>query len=67
MLVFGGILYVLMTMQDNEELQFQTLAKKNLLLAMKKTQEKIEYSEEEITPAEEITMKSSQYREVVER
>jgi|LauGreDrversion4_2_1035121.scaffolds.fasta_scaffold94855_1 hypothetical protein len=59
MLVFGGILYVLMTMQDNEELQFQTLAKKNLLLAMKKTQEKIEYSEEEITPAEEITMKSS--------
>jgi hypothetical protein len=41
MLVFGGILYVLMTMQDNEELQFQTLAKKNLLLAMKKTQEKI--------------------------
>ena len=34
---------------------------------MKKTQEKIEYSEEEITPAEEITMKSSQYREVVER
>lgn len=34
---------------------------------MKKTQDKIEYQQEEITPAEEITMKSSQYREVVER
>lgn len=33
---------------------------------MKKTQEKVEYENEEITPAEEITMKSSQYKQVVE-
>jgi hypothetical protein len=34
---------------------------------MKKTQEKLEYEQEEVTPAEEITMKSIQYREVVEK
>jgi hypothetical protein len=27
----------------------------------------MEYSQDEVTPAEEVTMKSSQYREVVEK
>jgi hypothetical protein len=34
---------------------------------MKKTQDKLEYKQDEVTPAEEITMKSSQYREIVEK
>jgi hypothetical protein len=59
MLVLGGILYCFAVMQENEELSFQNLAKKNLLLAVKKTQDKLEYEADEITPAEEITMKSS--------
>jgi hypothetical protein len=66
MLVLGAFLYVIVTMRDSEEMEFQNLAKKNLLLAMKKTQDKVEYETDEITPAEEVTMKSQQYREVVE-
>ena len=37
MLVFGGILYCMASFQDSEEMNFQNLAKKNILLAMKKT------------------------------
>lgn len=58
MLVLGAFLYVMATMRDSEEMDFQNLAKKNLLLAMKKTQDKVEYETDEITPAEEVTMKS---------
>lgn len=39
---------------DNEEMQLEVLARKNLLLAMKKSQDKIEYGENEISPAEEL-------------
>ena len=66
MLVLGAFLYVMATMRDSEEMDFQNLAKKNILLAMKKTQDKVEYATDEITPAEEVTMKSQQYKEVVE-
>lgn len=34
---------------------------------MKKTQDKLEYEQDEVSPAEEITMKSSQYRDIVEK
>jgi hypothetical protein len=37
MLILGAFLYVIVTMRDSEEMEFQNLAKKNLLLAMKKT------------------------------
>lgn len=67
MLALAGILYVMAFLQDSEELEFHNLARKNILLAMKKTQERLEYEPEEVTPAEEITMKSTQYREVVEK
>lgn len=53
------IIYFAMMARDKEELEFQELAKKNLLLAVKKTQERIEYKQDEITPAEELTMKTS--------
>lgn len=43
LMVLGGLIYVMATMQDSEEMSFQNLAKKNILLAMKKTQDKIEY------------------------
>ena len=67
MLALAGILYVMAFLQDSEELEFHNLSRKNILLAMKKTQERLEYEPEEVTPAEEITMKSTQYREVVEK
>jgi hypothetical protein len=43
LLAMGGILYVVTMLQDTEEVGFQELSKKNLLLAMKKTQDRIEY------------------------
>jgi hypothetical protein len=39
---------------ENEELQFDSLTRKNILLAMKKNQDKIEYGDDEISPAEEL-------------
>lgn len=37
----GGLLYVLAMFKESEEMSFENLAKKNLLLAMKHTQDKI--------------------------
>jgi len=42
-LVIGLSLYFMAKMDDNEELKFINLQRKNTLLAMKRTQEKIEY------------------------
>lgn len=53
--------------KDNIELQFEVLSKRNMLLAMKVNQQKLEYGEHEITPAEEVTMKTKQYLEVVDQ
>ena len=37
------------------------------MLAMKKTQDAIEYGEDEITGSEELTIASTQYKQVVEK
>lgn len=63
---FGLFAFCFLTFQEQEDTSFVALQRKNILLAMKKTQERMEYAEEEITPAEEVTMMSTQYREVVE-
>jgi hypothetical protein len=34
-IVFGGILYLMAAYYDNAELQFETLSKRNMLLAMR--------------------------------
>ena len=66
MLAFGFMAFCTLTFQDSADMSFVNLQRKNILLAMKKTQERVEYAEDEITPAEEVTMKSSQYKDVVE-
>lgn len=43
-LLFGGLCYFMLQLQDSEELDYQNLAKKNILLAMKKTQDRLEYT-----------------------
>ena len=51
--------------QDQEEADFEKLARNNLLLAMKKQQTKLEYdTDTEITPAEELEMKTKQFEQV---
>jgi hypothetical protein len=51
-LVFGGLLYMATKFIDQEDLKIDSLKKRNLLLASKKTQDKLLYGENEITPAE---------------
>ena len=50
-----------------EDESIQKLQEKNLLLAVKKTQEIIEYGENEVSASEQLTMASSQFKEVVEK
>ena len=51
--------------QDQEEADFEKLARNNILLAMKKQQTKLEYdTDTEITPAEELEMKTKQFEQV---
>jgi hypothetical protein len=50
-----------------EDEAIEKLQEKNLLLAVKKTQQQIEYGEDEITGSEELTIASTQFKEVVEK
>jgi len=50
-----------------EDEAIEQLQEKNLLLAVKKTQQQIEYGENDITGSEELTMASSQFKKVVEK
>ncbi|CDW90586.1 UNKNOWN [Stylonychia lemnae] len=63
---FGTILGLMYQAQNAKDLNFEELQRRNTLLAMKKTQEKIEYEENEVTPAEVVTMQTKQYKTVVE-
>ena len=58
LVVLCGFAYMGMMYLENEELQSETLSRRNLLKAMKKSQEQIEYKDNEISPAEELQMKS---------
>ena len=60
------VFMVLAQLWANQDGSIEELHQRNLLLAMKKTQEKVIYGEDEITGGEELTMASTQYKEVVE-
>eukprot|EP00347_Sterkiella_histriomuscorum_P018826 403344025 len=69
-LVFFGFLtlgftLIVLLIQQNSELNLQELQRRNLLLAMRKTQQKIEYEDYEVTGTEQITIASKQYENVV--
>jgi hypothetical protein len=51
--------------QDGDSVK--KLQERNLLLAMRKTQDAIEYGEDEISGSEELAIASTQYKEVVEK
>ena len=56
------LLLVMAQLADAEESSITELHQKNVLLAMKKTQEKVIYGEDEISGAEEFAMKTTQYK-----
>lgn len=62
--IFGGIVS---SNANNEDANIENLQRKNLLLSMRKTQQKLEYGEEEITPAEQLTMATTQYKELAKQ
>jgi len=66
-IVFGALLYFAALFYENDELRLETLQKRNLLLAMKRTQEREGLGEDEISGGEELTMKTKQYKEGVEK
>lgn len=56
---------IAVAIQEQEEVDFEKLARTNLLLAMKKQQIKLDYdTETEITPTEELEMKTRQFEQV---
>ncbi len=63
MYIFALLILIIINFRKytNDELNLEKLQRRNILLAMRKQQHKLEYGEAEITPAEEVTMRSTQY------
>ena len=53
--------------QGDKEMDTEALLKKNTLLAMKSEQNKMLYRKDEVTAAEQITMDTTQYKQVVKQ
>ncbi len=49
---------------NKDENDMEYLMRKNMLLAMKKQQQKLVYGDDEITPAEQLHMKTVQYEQI---
>jgi hypothetical protein len=64
-LFFVPILVFIYSRVLSQDESIQKLQERNLLLAMRKTQDQVEYGEDEITGTEELAIASTQYKQVV--